>query len=77
MDIVSTHGGIAISWRSTKQSSTTTSSNHAKLIALYKTIKEWLRLVICHIQKGCGVDTMTNSPTIIYEDNTDCVDQVS
>lgn len=34
---VFTYGGTTISWTSTKQSLTATSSNHAKLIAPYKT----------------------------------------
>jgi hypothetical protein len=32
---VFTYGAIAVSWRSTKQTLTTTSSNHAELIAFY------------------------------------------
>jgi hypothetical protein len=32
---VFTYGGTAISWRSTKQTLTTTSSNHDELIVLY------------------------------------------
>ncbi|GKA61751.1 retrovirus-related pol polyprotein from transposon TNT 1-94 [Tanacetum coccineum] len=46
-----TYGDTAISWRSTKQSLTATSSNHAELIALYEAGREcvWLRSLIQHI----------------------------
>jgi hypothetical protein len=37
---VFTYGGTAISWRSTKQTLTATSSNHAELIALYDAGRE-------------------------------------
>jgi hypothetical protein len=48
---VFTYGGTAISWRSTKQTLTATSSNHAELIALYDAGREcvWLRSIIQHI----------------------------
>ena len=76
---VFTYGGIAISWRFIKQTQTATSSNHTELIVLYETSREcvWLKLVMGHIQEECGIKTIINSPTIIYEDNTDCIKQVS
>jgi hypothetical protein len=48
---VFTYGGTVISWRSTKQTLTATSSNHAELIALYDAGREcvWLRSMIQHI----------------------------
>ncbi|KAF3672052.1 hypothetical protein FXO37_07714 [Capsicum annuum] len=42
-------GGTAISWRYTKQSIVSTSSNHAEIIAIHKAIREcpvWM--VVCH-----------------------------
>ena len=33
--------------------------------------------MISHIQEGCGINKIINSPTIIYEDNTSCIEQVS
>lgn len=44
-------GPTAISWKSTKQSLTTTSSNHSEIIALSKASRKclWLRNVINHI----------------------------
>jgi len=76
---VFTFGGTAISWRSTKQTLTATSSNHAELIALYEAGREcvWLRSMISHIQESCGMKTISENPTIIYEDNTACITQVS
>jgi hypothetical protein len=37
---VFTYGGTAISWRSTKQTLTITSSNHVELIAIYDAGRE-------------------------------------
>ena len=70
--------GIAISWRSTKQSLVATSSNHSEIIALYEAGREcvWLRSIITHIHNSCCLTPVTNSPTIIYEDNAACVAQV-
>ena len=76
---VFTYGGTAISWRSTKQTLTATSSNHAELIALYEAGREciWLRSMISHIQEACGMETIASKPTIIHEDNSACITQVS
>jgi len=39
-----------------KQTITTTSSNHAELLALHEASREcvWLRSLIQHIQESCG-----------------------
>ena len=69
--------GAAISWRSTKQTLTATSTNHSELIALYEASKEcvWLRrmmqFVRTSLQLGEGLP-----PIDIYEDNRACVYQV-
>ena len=70
-------GGTAISWKSSKQSLVSTSTNHSEIIALYEASREcvWLRRVIGHIQLSCGLNTI-QTPTIIYEDNAACVAQV-
>jgi hypothetical protein len=70
-------GGTSISWRSCKQTLVTTSTNHSEIIALYEVAREcvWLRRMISHIQKSCGLNTM-DTPTIIYEDNAACVAQI-
>ncbi|KAK9724520.1 hypothetical protein RND81_05G079100 [Saponaria officinalis] len=74
---VFTYGGTSISWKSTKQTLTATSSNHVELIALYEAAREyvWLRSMTHYIQKECDINT-TDQPTIIYEDNTACIAQV-
>ena len=70
-------GGTTISWRSCKQTLVTTSTNHSEIIALYEAAREcvWLKQMISHIQKSCGLNTM-DTPTIIYEDNAACVAQM-
>jgi hypothetical protein len=51
-------------------------TNHSEIIMLYEASSEcaWLRRMIDHIQKSCGI-CATESPTIIYEDNAVCVAQ--
>lgn len=70
-------GTTAISWKSSKQTLTTTSSNHSEIIALYEACREclWLRNVIAHIHTTTGKSSPSN-PTIIYEDNQPCIDQL-
>jgi hypothetical protein len=70
-------GGIAISWKSTKQTMVATSTNHSEIITLFEATKEcvWLRRVIHHLQNTCGMN-MTSTPTIIYEYNSACVAQI-
>ena len=72
------YNGTAISWRSRKQSLVATSSNHSEIIALYEARRKcvWLRSIITHIHNSCCLTPVTNSPTIIYEDNAACVAQV-
>jgi ribonuclease HI len=73
-----TSGETTISWRSVKQTITTTSSNHAELLALHEASREcvWLRSLIQHIQKNCGLSSGKMDATIIYEDNTACIAQL-
>ena len=70
-------GGTAISWRSVKHTLVATSTNHSEIIALYEAAREcvWLRRMIGHIQKSCGMNTV-DAPTIIYEDNAAYVAQM-
>ncbi|KAG7568080.1 GAG-pre-integrase domain [Arabidopsis thaliana x Arabidopsis arenosa] len=74
---VFTHGGTAISWRSMKQTITTTSSNHAELLAIHEASREcvWLRSMTQHIRSDCGMDE-DKEPTILYEDNAACIAQL-
>jgi hypothetical protein len=75
---VFTYGGTAISWNLTNQTLTATSSNHAELIVLYDAGREyiWLRSMIQHIQEECGLESVSENPTVIYEDNTACIAQI-
>ena len=71
------HRGTAISWKSSKQTLMTTSTNHYKIIALFEAPCEymWLRRMINHIEQFCGIG-FSESPTIIYEDNAACITQM-
>jgi len=73
-----TSGDTSISWRSVKQTITATSSNHAELLALHEASRKcvWLRSMIQHIQKNCGLSSGRMDTTIIYEDNTACIAQL-
>jgi hypothetical protein len=70
-------GGTAISWKSSKQTLVTTSTNHSEIIALFEASREcvWLRRMVNHILTTCGIGSL-DSPTIIYEDNSACVVQM-
>jgi hypothetical protein len=64
-------------WKSFKQTLIATSTNHSKIITLYKVSREcaWLCRMIDHIQKSCEICAI-ESPTIIYENNAFCVTQM-
>lgn len=67
----------AISWRSTKQTLTATSSNLAEIIALHEASREciWLRKLISNIQGASGFPTLA-ALTPMYEDNAACIEQM-
>ena len=69
------NGNAAISWRSTKQTLVATSSNHAKILALYEASREcvWLRSLIQHVRSSCQLPSIAGIPNIIYEDNETCI----
>ena len=75
---VFTYGGTAISWRSMKQTIAATSSNHAEILAIHEASREcvWLRSLIQHIQEYCGLSSVKQDPTLLYEDNTACIAQL-
>ena len=52
IEFVFVHRGMAISWKSSKQTLIATSTNHSEIIALYEASREcvWLRRMINHIQ---------------------------
>lgn len=70
-------GPTAISWRSSKQTLTTTSSNHSEIIALYEASHEclWLRKVIQYILLQTGNPDLI-APTKLFEDNLSYVTQI-
>lgn len=71
-------GTTVVFWKSSKQTLTTTSSNHVEIITLYKACKEysWLRKLINHINIHIDKQPLTN-PTTIYEDNRPYVNQIA
>jgi hypothetical protein len=73
-----TYGNTAISWRSVKQTISATSSNHSEIIAIHEASREcvWLRSVIQHIREKCGLSSIKDNPTILYEDNAACITQI-
>ena len=73
-----TCGGTAISWRSTKQTLTATSSNHAEILAIHEASRECvsLRSIIQHIRGACGLSLDKSIPTVLYEDNAACIAQL-
>ncbi|CAN1250021.1 Copia protein [Linum perenne] len=73
-----TYGDTAISWRSVKQTITATSSNHAEILAIHEASREcvWLRSIIQHIQRSCGLSLEKMAPTLLYEDNAACIAQL-
>ena len=73
-----TYGNTAISWGSVKQTIMATSSNHSKILAMYVASREcvWLRLMIQRIRESCGLSSIKNNPTVLYEDNAACIAQI-
>ena len=73
-----TYGNTAISWRSVKQTMVATSSNHSEILAMYEASREcvWFRSMIQHIRESCGLSSIKNNPTVLYEDNVACIAQI-
>jgi len=74
---VMTANGTAISWKSTKSSTVTTSTLHAELMGIFEATKEtaWLRSVIDNVQSIIKV-SIDPKPTTIFEDNQACINQL-
>ena len=70
-----TYGNTAISWRSVKQTMVATSSNHSEILVMHEASREcvWLRSMIQHIKESCGLSSIKNNPTVLYEDNVACI----
>jgi hypothetical protein len=71
------HNNAPISWKSVKQTITTTSTNHSELIAFHEATREaiWLRNVHILTTDQCGL-SIAPKPTILFEDNAAVVAQV-
>ena len=67
--------GTMISWRSVKQTITTTSSNHAEILALHEASREcvWLRSIIQHVRQTCGLSVGKMKPVISRQDITNLI----
>ena len=55
-----------------------TSSNHSEILVMHEVSREcvWLRSMIQHIRKSCGLSSIKNKLTVLYEDNAACIAQV-
>jgi hypothetical protein len=67
---------VWISWKSTKQTITATSTNHAELLVFHEVAREtvWLRTMERILNLQCKLK-IADRPIIIYEDNSACVRQ--
>ena len=67
--------GAVISRKSVKQTMVATSSNHSEILALHEASYEciWLRSMIQHIQKSCGLPFSKDNQTALFEDNVACI----
>ena len=70
--------GTAISWRSVKQTILATLSNYSEILAIHEASCEyiWLRSMIRHIRKACGLSSINGDLTILFEDNVACIAQI-
>ena len=55
-----------------------TSSNHSEIIAIHEANREciWLISMIHHIQGSCGLSSIKDKPTILFEYNAACIAQI-
>jgi hypothetical protein len=70
--------GAPISWKSSKQTVTATSTNHAELLAFHEACRKavWLRTMQSIFNKQCKMDQQI-TPTVIFEDNAACITQMN
>ena len=66
----------AISWRSFKQTMVATSSNHLEIKAIHEASHEciWLRSMIQ--QEPCGLPSIKDRPTMLFEDNATYIEPI-
>ena len=55
-----------------------TSSNHSEILEIHEASREcvWLRCMIQHIKESCGLSSIKNNPTVLYEDNAAYIVQI-
>ena len=55
-----------------------TSSNHSEILVMHEASREfvWFRSMIQHIKESCGLSSIKNNPTVLYEDNAACIAQI-
>ena len=55
-----------------------TFSNDSEILTMHEASREcvWLRSMIQHIRKSCGLSSIKNKSTVLYEDNVACIVQV-
>ena len=56
----------------------TISSNHSEILAIHEASCEyiWLRSMIQHIRKACGLSSINGDLTMLFEDNVACIAQI-
>ena len=66
-----------ISWKSSKQTITATSTNHSELLAFHEATRElvWLHAMDKLIMQRSGLG-YNSPPTVLYEDNAACINQL-
>ena len=67
-----------VSWKSVKQTVTTTFTNHTELLALHEASREvvWLRTMQKALAEQCKIE-LGSKPTIIYENNVVYIKQMT
>ena len=65
------YNDTVISWKSVKQTTMVTSSNHLEILAIHEVSREciWLRFMIQYIQESCGLSFIKGDSTMLFEDN--------
>ena len=73
------YNGTAISWRFFKQTMVATSANHSEILAIHEASRECicLKSMIQYIRESCGLFFIKGNPTILFEDNTACIAQIT
>ena len=72
------YNGTVISWRSFKQTVVATSPNHSEIIVIHEASREciWLKLMVQDSQESCGLPSIKDNLTTLFEDNVACMTQI-